>query len=154
MDSELVTGSESETGKNSESRSSLFSYTEYFEKLCPYYISAGMTYDEFWNQDCLIVKAYRKVRDMRLEEDNFKMWMQGRYIYDALCAVAPIVRAFSKARRPNDYVSDPYPLKTEYSKYRQKQKEHESDNKAKALVESFAIEFNKRFDAKGGVSNG
>ena len=154
MDSELVTGSESDTGRNSEGRSSLLSYTEYFEKLCPYYINAGMTYDEYWNGDADMVKAFRKVHDMRLEEDNFKMWLQGRYIYDALCSVAPIFRAFSKARRPGEYVKDPYSLKTEYSEYREKQRKIESDDKAKAWLEAFATRFNAEFDKRGGVKNG
>ena len=151
MDSELVTGSESETGRNGTRYSSLStSYAEYFEELCPYYIHAGMTYDQFWNQDCTMVKAYRKAYDMKQEDDNFKLWLQGRYIYDALCAVAPIVRAFSKARKPADYVSEPYMLKTEYSKYRERQKQAESTNKARAFMESFAVEFNRRFEEKKG----
>ena len=155
MDSELVTGSESQ-GRNGADHSSLpTSYTEYFNQLCPFYINAGMTYDQFWNEDSTMVKAYRKAHDMMLEEENFKLWLQGRYFYDALCCVAPIFRAFSKAKKPLDYHDQPFTLKTEYSEVRKKQQEAESDRKAKAMMEAFATKFNKEFlEKKGGVSHG
>jgi len=146
VDSELVTGSESNTGRNGNNHSSLLtSYTEYFDQLCPYYINAGMTYDQFWNGDATMVKAYRKAHDMKLEEDNFKLWLQGKYFYDALLCVAPILRAFSKARKAVDYHDQPFMLKTEYSEVRKRQTEQESDNKAKAMMEAFATKFNKEF---------
>lgn len=152
MDSELVTGSESEQGRNSSRCSSLrTSYTESFERLCPYYISIGMTYDQFWNQDSTMVIAYRRAHEMKLEEDNFRMWLQGRYVYDALCCVAPIFRAFSKAKKPIDYHDQPFMLKTTYSEMRKKQQEQDSDQKARAMLESFAVSFNKKFlEKKGG----
>lgn len=151
MDSELVSGSESKTGRNDHGYSSLpQTYTTYFEQLCPYYINAGMTYDEFWNQDSTMVKAYRKAHDMKMEEQNFQLWLQGRYIYDALCCVAPIFRAFSKAKKPIDYHSQPFELKTEYSEVRRKQKEAKSDNQAKQMMEAFATQFNMKFKKKEG----
>ena len=152
MDSELVTGSESKTGRNGIDHSSLpVSYTTYFDRLCPYYINMGMTYDQFWNGDSTMVKAYRKAHDMKLEEMNFSLWLQGKYIYDALCCVSPIFRAFSKAKKPIDYHDQPYTLQTEYSEVRKKQQERESDNKAKKMLEAFATKFNKEFlEKKGG----
>lgn len=104
-----------------------------------------MTYDQFWNGDATMVKAYRKAHDMKLEEDNFKLWLQGKYFYDALLCVAPILRAFSKARKAVDYHDQPFMLKTEYSEVRKRQTEQESDNKAKAMMEAFATKFNKEF---------
>lgn len=150
MDSELVTGSESK-GRNGTDHSSLpTSYTTYFDQLCPYYINAGMTYDQFWNDDPMIAKAYRKAHDMKLEEENFELWLQGKYIYDALCCVSPIFRAFSKAKKPIDYHDQPFALKTEYSEVRQKQKETESDHKAREMMEAFATKFNQKFKEKKG----
>ena len=151
MDSELVTGSESDKRRNGADRSSFIaSYTEYFNQLCPFYLNAGMTYEQFWDGDSSMVRAFRKAHDMRLEEDNFKMWLQGKYFYDALCCVAPIFRAFSKAKKPIDYHDQPFMLKNEYSEIRKKQAETESDNKARAMLEAFAEKFNQKFKEKKG----
>lgn len=147
MDAELVTGSESERGRSGEERrSSPFdSYTKVFDDLCPYYLNAGMTYEQYWDGDPSMVRAYRKAYELRLEEENFKLWLQGKYIYDALCFVSPILRAFSKARKPMDYHDTPFMLKTAYSEVREKQKEQESDLKAKEMLEAFATRFNEKF---------
>ncbi len=147
MDSELVTASESEPGRKGNKPSSL---TEYFEKLCPYYIQAGMTYEQFWDGDPAMVRAYRKAYDMQMETKNFYLWLQGRYFYDALCCVAPIIRAFSKAKKPIEYHEQPFMLNTAYSEVRKKQKETASDHKAKQMMEAFAAQFNQKFQSKKG----
>ncbi len=153
MDSELaVSQSESEKGRKEHKPSSL---SEYFERLCPFYIEAGMTYDEYWNGDSCMATSYRKAKDMRIENQNFFLWLQGRYFYDALCCVAPILRAFSKAKKPVDYHEQPLTLNTSYSEIRKKQKQAESDNKAKQMMEAFAVQFNKKFlEKKGGTNHG
>ena len=154
MESELVSDG-SISGRNGKDRSSLnTNYTEYFERLCPYYLSLGMTYEQFWDGDSAMARMYRKAHDLKLEEMNFSLWLQGRYIYDALCCVSPILRAFSKAKKPIDYHEMPYALQTEYSEIRRKQKEQESNKKAKAMLEAFATKFNKKFLEKGGANNG
>lgn len=132
-----------------------YKFTSYFEQLCPYYISLGMTYDDFWNGDCAMAKAYRKAHDMKLEEMNFSLWLQGKYFYDALCCVAPIFRAFSKAKKPVNYHEYPFILKTDFSEMRKKQQESESDKKARQMLEAFAANFNQKFKEKEGrVSHG
>jgi len=148
VDSELVTASESDTGRKGRKPSSL---TEYFETLCPYYIAAGMSYDQFWNGDSTIARAYRKAHELQTENQNFYLWLQGRYFYDALVCVAPIVRALSKAKKPIEYHDQPFQLNTTYSEVRQKQKEKANDTKAKQMMEAFATQFNKKFlEKKGG----
>ena len=151
MESELVTGSDSK-GRNGKDRSALpTSYSNFFEELCPFYINAGMTYDQYWNGDSSMVRAYKEAHNMKLEEENFELWLQGRYFYDALCCVSPIIRAFSKARKPIEYLTEPYMLKTKYSEYREEQRRRANDDKAKAAMEAFAAKFNEKFkDKKGG----
>ena len=150
MESELVTGSDSK-GRNGGDRSALpTSYSEFFEEMCPYYINAGMTYEQYWDGDSSMVRAYKKAHDMKLEEANFELWLQGRYFYDALCFVSPILRAFSKARKPVEYLGQPYLLKTKYSEYREEQRRRASDKKAKAAMEAFAAKFNEQFKQKKG----
>lgn len=75
---------------------------------------------------------------------NFEKWLQGRYVYDALCATAPILRAFSKARKPNDYPEKPYDLTPEDRQERLEEEQRERYERMKEKVSVFAEEFNRR----------
>ena len=90
----------------------LQSYTDVFEQLCPYYMSIGMSYDDFWNGDVDMVKAYRKANELCDRRRNQELWLQGRYFYDALCAASPLYRFSMKKGiiKPEPYTSEPYPI--------------------------------------------
>lgn len=155
MDSELVSDSEFEGGDGGLSPSSRSTtYTQHFEKLFPFYLAIGMTYEQYWDMDVWLVKAYRKAYELKQETDNQTLWLQGMYIYEALCCVAPIIRAFSKVKKPLPYRSSPYPLKSEVKKRRLERQQRESDSRAKDALEAFATRFNKRFAEKGGATSG
>lgn len=154
MDSELVSGSESvELGRGGgQHRPPLpFTYTPKFEELCPFYMSIGMTYDQYWNEDCTMVVMFRKAHELRQESENQKLWLQGLYIYEALCCVTPAMRVM-KPQKPLPYHSEPIPLTGEKpaDKPKEQERQEKSDNKAKAYMEMFAMSFNKQFEKKGG----
>ena len=73
-----------------------------FEKLCPYYISIGMTYEQFWYGDVTMTKMYLEAYKMKekreIEKSKWITWEQGLYVYEAICNVSPVLRAFSKAK--------------------------------------------------------
>ena len=74
-------------------------------------MSIGMTYDEFWNRDVSLVGTYRKAAELRDRRRNQELWLQGMYIYEALCDVAPIFHAFAKkGTKPRPYPEHPYSL--------------------------------------------
>ena len=99
--------SEEEFGRKSKVESASLSQT--FEKLCPIYMSYGMSYDEFWYDSPYRAKFYREAKEISTKEKDTEFWMQGVYIYDALCRVAPILHAFSKSgTKPLPYVNEPY----------------------------------------------
>lgn len=85
-----------------------------FEEICPYFISIGMTYEQFWYGDVSMPKYYQKAFEMKEKREAKKgkwtIWEQGLYIYEALCDVSPILRAFSKAKKPLPYTSKPYDI--------------------------------------------
>lgn len=72
----------------------------------------GMTYDQFWNSNTKIHKAYREAYEARQRTDEWSRWRQGLYIYDALLCVAPVMRAaFSKSKvEPGKYPEEPWPI--------------------------------------------
>lgn len=115
-----------------------------FEEACPAYMQYGMTYHQFWDGDVRAHKQYRKAYKLKISEANTMAWLQGRYFYDALCAVTPILRAFSKAKRPNEYVKEPYDLSEDDKKEREAREERIRYERIKERVAMFAEEFNKQ----------
>lgn len=84
-----------------------------FQELCPYFIKMGMSYEQFWLEDVTMTKYYLKAYKMKLndkvEMDQWNMWKQGVYIYEALCDVSPILHAFAKnGTKPLPYRKAPY----------------------------------------------
>ena len=84
-----------------------------------------MTYDEFWHGDMELVRHYRKADEIRKERENQRAWLQGAYIYEALCNVSPILRAFSNATKPVPYPDRPYALTQKEQEYRAKEAERQ-----------------------------
>lgn len=112
MDSELVSDSlpVGENGGAKKSFAPVKTYTEQFYEVFPYYLSIGMTADEFWNQDCTLTKYYRKAHAMQLDRKNEELWLQGMYIYEALCDASPLLHAFAKqGTKPLPYPNEPFP---------------------------------------------
>lgn len=110
-----------------------------------------MTADQFWNDDPTLVIYYRKAEELRNERRNQELWLQGMYIYEALCCVAPVQHAFAKkGTKPHPYSSNPYPITSHERKRTSESKaeqEKKSDAKAKQFMEAFMIANNKKFDS-------
>ena len=123
--------------KNSASKP--LSYTEIFYEHFPFYLSIGMTYDQYWNDDCMLVKYYREAHRLRNERKNQELWLQGLYIYEALCDVAPVLHAFAKSgTKPRPYLSKPFPITMEEVKRDKEEQEKLNRQKAMALFEAWA----------------
>lgn len=115
-------------------------YGEIFEQLCPYYMSIGMSYDEFWNGDVLAVKAYRKADELREKRKNFELWLQGSYIYEALCDASPLFRFTMKkgSVKPEPYVKEPYPITKAEVREREEREAKAREERIKAYFTAFA----------------
>ena len=86
-----------------------------FEEVCPFFISIGMTYDQFWKDDVTIATQYLKAYKLKMKRETeiteWNIWKQGMYIYEALCDVSPVLHAFcKKGTKPIPYQKEPYPL--------------------------------------------
>lgn len=99
-------------------------------------MSIGMTYEEFWEKDPTItrfyLKAYQERRKREQEITEWNIWKQGAYIYEALIDVAPILRTFSKAKKPQPYSEKPYGI-DEYEKENKTEKEKENEKENERL---------------------
>lgn len=124
-------------------------YTEQFERVCPYYIAFGMTYEQFWDGDVEIAEMYRKAHELALDEQNSMAWLQGMYVYQAVGALAPALKAFAKGRA-QPYMKHPFGYEekrqAEMEKREKKRKQEETKSNAKTLMEIWAINFNEKWE--------
>ena len=117
----------------------IFLYKQ-FEEVCPYFIAMGMTYEQFWQGDVTMTKAYLKAYKVRQKEqvdmNEWNIWKQGMYIYEALCDVSPVLHAFSKkGTKPLPYSKTPYGYE-EYEQKIEEQKEKENNGPTQQEVEN------------------
>lgn len=139
---------ESRGGGNNDRQPRFSTYTEWFDYLLPYYLSIGMSYEQFMDEDPWLVKAFHKAEEMRAERENQKLWLQGLYVYNAIVDVAPILHPFSKAKKPNPYPSEPYPLNTSISEKRKEEKRREDDKKFIDYMNAWAENINRKMAKK------
>lgn len=143
-------------GGGGQSPSPRFAYTDKFYELFPYYLSIGMTYEQYWEQDCELVKYYRRAARIKRELKNQDAWLHGAYFYEALLDAAPALRAFAKkGTKPTPYRDKPYELYAQSDSSEKKEQAKEKQNsKAKAFMLAFMMSNNKKFENKGGVPDG
>lgn len=125
-------------------------FSDLFEKQCPVYLAMGMTSEEYWDGDNSLPRFYRESYKMKRQEQNQNLWLNGAYIYQAMMAIAPYVKAFSKTQ-PKPYMDKPIPLTSE----EEKERDHESV-KAEALkAAEYMISITaKASKKKGGKADG
>ena len=121
-------------------------YTERFYEMFPYYLSIGMTLEQYWERDCTLVKYYRKAEELRNDKRNQELWLQGMYIYEAICDVSPILHAFAKkGAKPHPYPSKPYAISEKQIRQEREEKERKLAEKGKRFMEALMQSTNKRF---------
>lgn len=144
----MVSGSlsQAEGSERSIRSAPLSTYTERFYEVFPYYLSIGMTYEQFWEMDSTLVIYYRKAEEIRNRNRNQELWLQGMYIYEALCCVSPVIHAFAKkGTKPLPYSKAPYPLSELERKQREQQETRSKNAKAIRFMESYMTRHNKQF---------
>lgn len=114
-------------------------YTQRFYEAFPFYLSIGMTVDEYWNQDCMLTKYYRKAFEMKQDRKNEELWLQGFYIYNALCDVSPLLHAFAKdGTEAIPYIDKPIPRTAKEAKERELAAQKERYEKIQAAIRAKA----------------
>lgn len=147
MVSDLLSSTEGSGGVTATAH--LKTYTEKFHELFPYYLSIGMTEEQYWDRDSTLVVAYRKAEELKTNRKNQEMWLQGAYVYEALCRVSPLLHAFAKkGTKPVPYIAEPFAITEKQAEYRQEEKEKKNFDKGKTMMEGFMIRHNKKFEGK------
>lgn len=160
MDSELAGGrglTASESGKyekgredNNELDSRPKSYTERFEEAFPILNVMGMSYELFWDGDCDAVKGFIEADKLRQKRTDEEAWLHGAYIYDAIGALAPILRMSSKREKAQPYTKEPYSFRDEEKEAeRAAEKERNAaDIRFMQYMSAATAHFNQKFKNK------
>ena len=98
----------------------------------PYYMTLGMSYDEYWHGPAWLCAAYREAHDMRMKHDEWARHRQGAYIYHAILCAAPVIKPFVKDAKPGKYPDEPWPLTQQEADERERQREIAGYEKALA----------------------
>ena len=143
----MVTSSESVEG-DGQSVPFSNSYTTKFYDVFPFYLSIGMTPEQYWDGDPSLPKYYRKAHELQRKRRNEDLWLQGMYIYEALCDVSPLLQAFAKkGTKAHPYVDHPYSITSDDRKEERKLREQREREKAKQYMLGKMAKINKFFES-------
>lgn len=116
-----------------------FYFSELADKMCPYYLSIGMSAQEYWHGDPELKKFYRQADKLKRQEKNTMLWMQGRYFLDAILCAAPALNPYyKKGAEVHKYPEEPYPLTEKEAKEIERRREEAQMEKAKAMFMAIA----------------
>lgn len=121
-------------------------------------MSLGMTYDEFWNQNVDMTRAYRKADEFKRRRENEVLWLQGIYVRDAL--ICTVGNMFSgKSAKKQEYPKEPYPITDLELREREEREAQLREEHIKATFAAFAARVQQKMpkeahpDSKGGEIN-
>lgn len=109
----------------------------------------GMSSEEFWHGELKLAKCYREAYELKQEIEDYKLWKQGMYIYEAILDASPILHAFAKkGTKPRPYPDKPYGISKKETKA-EKQKRIENERlKAEVHFKNLARIIKKQFGEK------
>lgn len=131
-------------------------YTEIFEQQFPYYLAMGMTAQDYWHSTTDMHRAYRKADAIRRDRINHEAWLNGAYIYSALCAASPLFNSMSKQKKAFPYCEKPYEAPKKEKKKSRREQEREEMVSMREQFRARMEVLNAQFLAqqKSGESNG
>ena len=94
-----------------------------------------MTYDEYWNGDPLMVRAFYKAHKLKQEMLDAEAWLHGMYVLRALeASVGNMFR--KKGSQPSEYPKEPIGTQEAQNA---KMNEDDEENFARAYMENMVM---------------
>lgn len=116
-------------------------------------MSIGMTFDQYWNDDCRLTEYYRKAYEIQKQRRNQELWLQGAYIYEAIYDLVPVLHAFSKkGAKSTPYPQEPYALSAKEARERKQAEEKRKFEKLRREMIARMNAINKSKTAKQEVT--
>lgn len=128
----------------SQSSNVVKTYTEIFDEVCPYYMSIGVTYEEFWYGDFAICKYARQAEKLRRKKANQEMWWNAIYMFRTMLDVAPAFRDFGDGKKTKISFSteQPFPMDKQESEEIEKAKREREQEEFLARMMCYAQSHN------------
>jgi hypothetical protein len=104
--------------------------------MCPFYLSIGVTYEQYWYGVPEIAKMYREAHKLRRKRTNEELWLNGIYMAEAITAT--VGNMFSKQKY--EYPTEPKPItEAEIEERREREKRERMERmKAKFIARALA----------------
>ena len=139
------------TDKEESAQTSQTPYGDMFDRLLPEYMAMGMTYEQYWDGEYGMKRAFRKACRIRRENEqkiaDRNSWYMGQYIMAAIQAVPLIVPGINMKKGASlpDYPDKPFLMKQEELKQEEARKQHEEDQSklAMAMFQAMTAKLNK-----------
>lgn len=110
------------------------SFTSVFERDFPYFLSLGMTHEQYWYGHPLLVRDYLQAEVYRRKNENYSHWLAGIYMRDAI--MSSIGNAFiAKGSSPYQYPDKPMPVDDADIEQARKEQEAREIEDAKAFMQ-------------------
>lgn len=94
---------------------------------------------------------YEEAHQLKERRDNYNLWLQGRYVYEAVAALSPILHAFAKeGTQAKPYLEEPFPLTKEEVEEREERERIKKYDRLKSRVEQWANESSAKLKRKEG----
>lgn len=102
-------------------------------------MAIGMTYEQYWYGDPLMVRAFYKAEQLRQQRMNEEAWLIGAYTYRALdSTVGNMMR--KKGAKPSEYPEKPVELvKQEETKAEKEEREDKEEVYALAYMTNMVM---------------
>mgnify|MGYP007069873935 CR=1 FL=1 len=93
-------------------------------------MAIGMTYEQYWYDDPLLVRVFYKAEKLKQDHEDEKAWLYGLYMLNALNAT--VGNMFRKqGQAPAEYPKEPFSVTQEREKKeRREQTEQEKEQEA------------------------
>ena len=105
----------------------------------PWYLSIGMTWEQFWQGSPSLTVAYRKAHELQSKRVNLEQWRMGQYVVSAL-QVSVVNMFLKKGATPIEYPKQPFPLNQEELEQREMERQEQLEEKLKAQMMMWAAE--------------
>ena len=133
------TDNHSFTNDSSSEEQKYETYTAVFEAVCPYFMSIGVSYDEFWNGDFEICKYAQKAEILRKKRKNQDAWWNSIYTFRALCDASVLFHDFVDKKPELKFSTEiPLPLSMKEAEEQEKAKKTKEMEAFAAKMEAFA----------------
>jgi len=125
------------------------SIADWMETLCPFYMTRGVSCEEFWHGDYTKLKYYVDAYELNRQKRSEELWLAGLYTYDAVAvAIGNAMRG--KNKRPLRYVEEPLrviPYTEEEKAYMAEQERQKEIEQFRQMMEKWERqqELNERF---------